>query len=67
MASQTKERSLGPEQLSLATYLHRPWDDYSSAVQDVAKFQQDSTRAHQPLPTPLLMLLLSIPPPLTDN
>lgn len=39
-ASQTKERSQAEPQLSLATYLHRPWDDYSSAVQDFANFSR---------------------------
>lgn len=40
MAFQTKESSQAPEQLSLATYLHQPRDDYSSAAQDAANFSR---------------------------
>jgi len=40
MASQTTERSQAPEQLLLATYLHRPQDNHSSAARDIANFSR---------------------------
>lgn len=59
MASQTKERSQAPQQLSLATHLRRPQGDYPSAVQDDADFSRKSYMCIPASPYPTMLPYLS--------